>query len=57
MSGVQLRGFAPETTHQGCNGGESLATCGRFNRLEIWTPYLSHQTQTSYHLWHVSGMT
>jgi len=33
VSGVQLRGFAPGPTHQGCSGGESLATGGRFDRL------------------------
>jgi len=35
MSGAHLRGFASRPTHQGCNGGESLATCGRFDRLGI----------------------
>jgi len=34
-----FRGFAPGPTHQvDCSGGESLATCGRFDRLGIWTP-------------------
>jgi len=46
VSGAHLRGFVPEPTHQGCNCGESLATCGRFDRLGIWTPYLPHQKQT-----------
>jgi len=32
--------------HKGCSGGESLAMCGRFERLEIWTPYFPHQKQT-----------
>jgi len=40
VSGAHLRGFAPGLTHQGCNGGKSLATCRRFDRLGIWTPYL-----------------
>jgi len=40
VSGAHFRGFAPRSTHQGCSGGESLATCGRFDRLGIWTPYL-----------------
>jgi len=40
VSGAHLRGFAPGTTHQGCSGGESLATNGRFDRLGIWSPYL-----------------
>jgi len=40
LSGVtsercHLRGFAPGHTHQGYNDGESLATCRRFDRLEI----------------------
>jgi len=39
---------------QGCNGNKSLATCGRFDRLEIWTPYLPHQKQT-YYLYVLSG--
>jgi len=45
MSGAHLRGFAPGLTLQVCSGGESLATCGRFDRLGIWTPYLLHQRQ------------
>jgi len=49
VSGAHLRGFAPGSTHQGCNGSESLVTYGRFDRLGIWTPYLSHQKRTSYH--------
>jgi len=44
VSGAHLRGFAPEPTHQSCSGGESLATCGRFNRLGIL-----NQRQISYH--------
>jgi len=32
---------------KGCSDGESLATCGRFDRLGIWTPYLSDQKRTS----------
>jgi len=43
VSGAHHRGFAPGLTHQGCSGGESLATCGRFGRLGIWTLYLPHQ--------------
>jgi len=35
VSSAHLRGFAPRPTHQGCSGGESLATCGRFDRLGI----------------------
>jgi len=27
VSGAQLHGFPPVPTHQGCSGGESLATC------------------------------
>jgi len=50
VTGTLLRGFAPRPTHQGCSGGESLAKCGRFDRLGIWTSYLPHQRQTSYHL-------
>jgi len=50
VSGAHLRGFAPGPTHQGCSGGESLATCGRFDRLGNWNPYLPHQRQTSHHL-------
>jgi len=46
VSGAHLRGFAPGSTHQGCSGGELLATCGRFDRIEIWTPYIPHQKQT-----------
>jgi len=46
VSGARLRGFAPGSTHQGCSGGESLATCGRFD---------PHQRQTSYHLRHLAG--
>jgi len=34
VSGIQLWGFAPEAG-QDCSGGESLATCGRFDRLSI----------------------
>jgi len=34
--------------NQGCSGGESLATCGRFDRFGIWIPYLPYQRQTSY---------
>jgi len=44
VSGAHLRGFASGPTHQGCSDGESLAMCGRFNRLGIWIPY---QRQTS----------
>jgi len=33
VSGAHLRGFAPGLTHQGCSGGESLVTCGKFGRL------------------------
>jgi len=47
VSGAHVRGFAPRPTHQGYNGGESLATCGRFDRLEIWTLFLPNQKQTS----------
>jgi len=39
VSGVHLRDFAPELSHQGCSGGVSLATCGRFDRIGIWIPY------------------
>jgi len=39
VSGAHLRGFTPGPTHQDCNDGESLATCGRFDRLGIWTPW------------------
>jgi len=39
---------------QDCSGGEPLATCVRFDRLEIWTPFLPHQRQTSYHLFHLT---
>jgi len=28
-----------------CNGGRSLVTCGRFDRLEISTPNLWHQKE------------
>jgi len=35
VSGVHLRGFAPGFTHQGCSGGESLATRRRFDRFGI----------------------
>jgi len=38
-----------------CSGGESLATCGRFDRLRIWTPYLSYRKRTAYHLCHLAG--
>jgi len=47
---TQLRGFAPELTPQGCSGGESLATCGRFNWLGIYTLNIPYQKRTSYHL-------
>jgi len=30
VSGAHLCGFASGPTLQGCSGGESLATCGRF---------------------------
>jgi len=40
---------------QGCNGSESLATCGWFNQIGIWTPYLPHPKQTFYHLCHLAG--
>jgi len=39
VSGAHLRGFVPGLTHQGCSGGELLATSGRFDRREIWTTY------------------
>jgi len=42
--------------NQGCSGGESSATCGRFNRLEIWISYLLHQRQTSCHLRYLAIM-
>jgi len=32
--------LAPRPALQGCSGDESLATGGRFDRLEIWTPKL-----------------
>jgi len=32
-----FRGFALRLTLKGCSGGESLTTCGRFDRLDIWT--------------------
>jgi len=53
VSGAQLRGFAPRSTHQGCSGDESLATCGEFDRLGIWTPYLPHQrlVQIMLYMW------
>jgi len=38
VSGAHLSGFAPRPTLQGCNGGESLATCGRFDRLGDMNP-------------------
>jgi len=41
--------------NQGCNGGESLATCGKFDRLGIWIPYHPHQKRTSYHLYYPAG--
>jgi len=47
VSGDHLRGFAVGSKLQGCSGSEPLATCGRFNRLWIWNPYLLHQKQTS----------
>jgi len=54
---AHLRGFAPMAqtgTHQGCSDlsdGKSLATCGRFDRLGIWTPYLPLQRQTTCAVW------
>jgi len=36
--------------------GESLATCGRFDRLGIWTSYLPHLKRTSYHLCYLAGI-
>jgi len=55
MSGAHLPplGFASVPTYQSCNGGKSLAMCGRFDRLGIWTPYLPHQA--SHHLCHSSS--
>jgi len=35
VSGAHLYGLAPGPTHQGCSGGESLATCGRFFGMEF----------------------
>jgi len=35
VSSAHLRGFPPWPTLQGCCGGESLATCGRFDLLGI----------------------
>jgi len=57
VSGAHLRGFAPQQGpyNQGCNGGESLATYGRFDRLGIWTSYLPHQKRTSHHLCYLAG--
>jgi len=40
VSGAHLLGFAPGPTHQGCSSDGSLATCGRFDRLGQWNPYL-----------------
>jgi len=51
MSGAHLRGYTPKP--QGYSEGEPLATCGRFDRLEILTPYLPHPE--SYHLRHLVG--
>jgi len=31
MNGAHLHSFAPGPTLQGYNGGESMATCGRFD--------------------------
>jgi len=41
VSGAHLRSFATGPTHQGCNSGELLATCGRFDRLGGVEPYTS----------------
>jgi len=48
VSGAHLRCFAPWPTLCGCSGGESLATCERFDRIGIWTSCLPHQRHTSY---------
>jgi len=55
VSGAYPHLFAPGATLQGCNGGESLATCGKFDRIGIWIPYFSHHRQTSYYLCHQAG--
>jgi len=46
VNGAHLHGFAPRTTHQGCNSSKTLAMCERFDKLGIRTPYLPHQRQT-----------
>jgi len=53
VSGAHLRCFAPaaRTHKQGYSGGESLVTCGRFDRLRIWIPCLSHQMRTTCAIW------
>jgi len=43
----RVSGFAPGPTLQRLLWGRVVATCGRLDRLWIWTPYLLYQKGTS----------